>query len=142
MRAIQAAFKRLRALCGADSGFTLIEVLVALAILSLSLGVLLAIFSQSLDRAHRNQLDMKARLLAQSLVEGTSTSGGLALGQRHGEASDGFSWTLSVKPFGSADEQAAWRYSPVEVIALVEWRDGDRLHQSKFRTLRLVASSP
>ena len=125
-----------------DSGFTLMEVLVALAILSLSLGVLLAIFSQSLDRARHNQLEMKARVFAKALLERTNVPGQMKLGQSAGETSDGLAWSLTVKPFGSADDQASWTNLPVEVAARVDWSDGEVRHTSELKTLRLLASQP
>ena len=49
-----------------DSGFTVIEVLVALTVLAMSTAILLAVFSQGLDRARSNELRIEARNLAQS----------------------------------------------------------------------------
>jgi len=125
-----------------DAGFTLMEVLVALAILSLSLGVLFAAFSQSLDRAHRNQRDMKARLLAQALLEGTVVPGQVRLGQTHGETADGLFWTLDVRPFGTTDDRSSLRSWPVKVTANVMWQDGESRRASKLTTLRPLASPP
>lgn len=122
-----------------DCGFTLMEVLVALAILSLSLGVLLAVFSQSLDRVHRNQLDLRARLLAQSLLE---EIGSVKLGQTHGQTADGLTWTLDVKPFGTSADRNSWRPLPVKVTADVEWHKGDVRHTLELSTLRLMAGQP
>jgi general secretion pathway protein I len=124
----------------ADGGFTLLEVLVALAILSLSLGVLLAVFSQSLERAHRNQRAMQARLLAQALLEQSTAPGGLSLGKKNGQNPEGLRWTIDVKPYGTTDEQTAW--FPVQVKVDVAWRDGDTVRDVEFETLRLLASPP
>jgi len=124
-----------------DSGFTLMEVLVALAILSLSLGVLLAIFSQSLDRAHKNQLAMEARVLAQALLDQSVAEHDLRPGERRGGRRDGLSWTVSIKPFGTANQKANWRVSLIEVGVDVAWRNGENLHSFELKTLRL-ASQP
>ena len=123
-----------------DGGFTLMEVLVALAILSLSLGVVLSIFSQSLERSHRNQLAMEARLLAQALLEQSAAPGDLSLGEKNGENSEGLTWTIDAKPYGASDAPTAW--SPVEVSVDVAWHGGETRHDVELKTLRLLANQP
>ena len=59
---------------GGERGFTLIEVLVALTILSISLAALLAVFTQGLDRARESRNEAAARVLAQSLLAQAKTS--------------------------------------------------------------------
>ena len=49
-------------------GFTLLELLIALAILSVGLTVLLAIFSQGLQRSRDDQTEATARAFAASLL--------------------------------------------------------------------------
>ena len=49
-----------------NSGFTLIEVLIALAIVSVSLGALISISSQDISRAERAQKSMIANWIAQN----------------------------------------------------------------------------
>src|SRR5690348_6263844 len=53
---------------GQSDGFTLIEVLVSLTILSISLAVLLGVFSTGLSRAGDSESEMTAGALAQSLL--------------------------------------------------------------------------
>ena len=49
-----------------NSGFTLIEVLIALAIVSISLGALISISSQDISRAEKMQKNMIANWVAQN----------------------------------------------------------------------------
>jgi hypothetical protein len=80
---------------------------------------------------------LKARLLAQTLLE-QPLSG---VERAHGETPDGLSWTIDVIPYGSAAEQASWRYAPVQVSALVAWQSGETRHVSELKTLRLLSKA-
>ena len=51
-----------------NSGFTLIEVLIALAIVSISLGALISISTQDISRAERMQKSMIANWVAQNQI--------------------------------------------------------------------------
>src|SRR5579862_542825 len=68
-----------------ESGFTLIEVLVALTILSISLATLLAIFLQGLVRAKESSDEGAARSLAQSLLSQAKAAPSLAYGSTAGK---------------------------------------------------------
>lgn len=144
MRAIRLPRNELscrRLAARADEGFTLLEVLVALTILSISLGVLFAIFSRSLDRARTNRGEMQARVLAQSLLEQTAVADLVHVGVTQGHDSNGLSWTLRVEPFGSAEDRATWHLKPVAVAATVTWSDAQE-HSLTLKTLRLAAGEP
>ncbi len=117
----------------AESGFTLIEMIVALAILSLSLGVLFGGFSQALNRSRLNAAQMNARVLAQSLLAQAG-----AAGPQQGVTADGLSWTLRLAPFGSADDAKAWHPAPVQVTATVSWTSGGEQRSLSLTTLRFA----
>ena len=51
-----------------ERGFTLLETLVALTILSLSVPVLFGVFSTGIERARDDRLAMQSRVLAQNLL--------------------------------------------------------------------------
>lgn len=121
-----------------SAGFTLIEMIVALAILSLSLGVLFSGFSQALDRIRFNHAQMAARLLAQALIAESGTNA-LKLGIAHGIASDGLIWNVAVVPFGSPMEQKAWSPTPAQVTATVTWSENGTEHSLSLTTLRFLA---
>ena len=123
-------------------GFTLIEVLVALTILSISLVVLLHIFSDSLHRSRESQTEMAADALAQSLLADAGKGIPLSIGDTNGRAPDGFSWRLHVEPYGSDDDQKSWPMGALTVSASVGWRDGDRNKWITLTTLRAVPKEP
>lgn len=84
-------------------GFSLLEILVAFSILSLSLGVLMQIFSGSLNNASITREQVQATTLAQSLLASAGIEGPLAAGESTG-GDDKFRWSLSVTPFAVATQ--------------------------------------
>ncbi len=122
----------------AAEGFTLIEMIVALAILSISLGVLFGAFSQDMDRQRLNRAQLGARLLAQALLDQSAVSDAQTIGNRHGVAPDGLSWTVAAAPYGGPDDRKAWRAAPARVTATVEWSFDGCPHRVTLTTLRFL----
>jgi general secretion pathway protein I len=120
-----------------DSGFTLIEVLVALTILSISLAVLLSIFTQGLDRAGESRNEAAARALAQSLLAQAEIVPDPSMGSSNGR-SNNLMWNLRVAPYGSTADIAAWQESVAEITATVSWRGERRTRSISISTLRLL----
>lgn len=116
-----------------EGGFTLIEVIVALAILGLSLTVLFAIFSQSIARIRVNETRESERLLAQSLLQRTMLSDPIPADSAG--RTDGFLWHVHIAPFGSEDDAHNWPQSAHEVTVTVarEGHPGDHVTLSTLR---------
>jgi general secretion pathway protein I len=121
----------------AQSGFTLIEVLVALTILSISMAVLLSIFLQGLDRARESSNEASARVLAQSLVTQAKAARNLAFGTSTGKT-NGFLWRTRIVPYGSPADRAAWQTSPAQIVATVSWRGDGGERSVSLSTLKLL----
>lgn len=119
-----------------EAGFTLLEVLVALTILSISLGILLAIFSQGLARAKENATEADARTLAQSLLAQSETAPHPAFGDTNG-TSNGLRWRVSIAPYGSGADQQAWQQAAQQIDATVTWRNEGHDRSLTLSTLRL-----
>lgn len=119
-----------------SDGFTLIEILVALAILSISLTVLLAIFSQVLNRTRDNEFRAQARVLAQSLLAGTAAEPPAR--NLSGRAANGLTWRIHSEPYLHRDAVGRGP-NAVVVSATVIWRDGDRPRSLTLTTLEIVS---
>jgi general secretion pathway protein I len=133
-------------------GFSLIEVLVAFAILAVSLGVLLQIFSRaSLTTAASVQYS-RAASLASARLDAVGTAIPLEPGTVSGEPEDGLAWELAMVPIeggeaGFAEIGLVMESGlgfippaiPYRVVASVLWRDGDRVRRLTLATLRLGA---
>jgi general secretion pathway protein I len=120
-----------------QSGFTLIEVLVALTILSISLATLLAIFMQGLDRARESSNEAMARVLAQSLLSQAKAAPKLAFGTTTGKI-NGLLWRTQIEPYGTADDRKAWQTIPAQIVATVSWRGDAGLRTVSLSTLKLL----
>ena len=120
-----------------ERGFTLVELLVSLAILTIALAVLFGAISSSLDRTRRSRDDAVASSLVQSLLT-RANAGPVAPGDADGAYSNGFRWHLSVKRYGGTDDAKARHMSAYRVRATVSWPDGAR----SLSALRLVPPPP
>ncbi len=121
-----------------QSGFTLIEVLVALAILGISLAVLLHIFSESLDRARESQNEIAASAIAQSLLADAGPSMPLVTGDTEGKTADGYAWRLHIEPYGTEDDRRAWKMNALFLTVTVGWKDGSKTRTMSLTTMRAV----
>lgn len=113
------------ALGSGHAGFTLIEVLVALTILSISLAVLMQIMAANLNQLRESSDEATAISLTQSLLDQLGTSIPIRLGESSGDFGNGFVWRVRVEPYGNAADQRAWPVRPVVVAASTLW-NGER----------------
>lgn len=108
-----------------SEGFTLIEVLIAVAILGVSLAVILSGFSTSLDRMQETRDRTAALALAQSLMDRVGVDLPMSEGRREGTSEDGrLAWRIESESYGSDADRDAWPAEAYEVAASVSWQDG------------------
>ncbi|HEX5662213.1 MAG TPA: prepilin-type N-terminal cleavage/methylation domain-containing protein [Xanthomonadaceae bacterium] len=129
---------------GRQTGYTLIEVIVAFGVLALGLTLLLGTLSGA-TRQVRNADDAgRAALHAQSLLDQIGVGEVLQPGRRDGEFEQGrYRWVLDVQPYRDPTAPAA---APVELAApqlmqlalTVQWGEGAR-ERLQVQSLRLVA---
>lgn len=148
-------------------GFTLIEVIVAFAVLALALAIVLGTLSNASRQVRWSEDAGRAALHAQSLLDDTGIAQALVTGRSEGTFEDGrYRWTLEVAPWQApAADGGGEAPSPQPVdpaaprllkLALdVRWgdaeaRDGEndartRLHLESLRWVRpepLAAATP
>jgi general secretion pathway protein I len=84
-------------------GYTLIEVIVAFALLALALTLLLGSLSSAARQVHWADGAGRATLYAQSLLDQAGVGAPLSAGSRSGDFEDGrYHWTLDVHPYVEA----------------------------------------
>ena len=120
------------------AGFTLVEIIVALAILALSLNVILPAISDGLWRTGEAEAQAEAASLARSLLAQAGSALTLKGGAAAGQFDNGFRWQLQVAPYGSADQAVPVR--AYRVVAEVIWGEAPREHSVALSTLRLGAN--
>ncbi len=89
------------------AGFSLVEGVVAFAVLALALGVLYQIFSSAARQALVVQHYSRALAVADAKLTETGINEALAGGAQGGETDDGFRWQRSVEAYAPGDELAA-----------------------------------
>ncbi len=124
-------------------GFTLIEVIVAFALLALALTLLLGSLSGAARQVRQADELGRATLHAQSLLAGLGIEQPVVPGQQHGTFEDGhYQWSLDVAPYQDPHRapDAAIVVGPqlMQLTLLVRWGDGNA-QQIRWRSLRLVA---
>lgn len=121
-------------------GFTLIEVLVALAIVALALSVIFTGFSVGL-RGRRTAEDYEqATMLAQSKLNAVGVVAPLQQGKTSGEFNDRYRWTVTVKPYeekGGTESDTSQDRALV-VVVTVSWNDANHERSVSLQTLRLA----
>ena len=120
------------------AGFTLVEIIVALAILALSLSAILPAISDALWRTSEAEAQAEAASLARSLLAEAGSAVPLSNGSATGQFGNGFRWRLQVTPYGGAAQDAAVR--AYKVMAEVSWDDARSEHSVALTTLRLGAN--
>jgi len=123
-------------------GYTLLEVIVAFALLALALTLLLGTLSGGVRQVRDADQATRASLHAQSLLAGLGMDEPLRPQQREGTFEQGrYRWRLEIQPWRDPHPpQAAATPAPARLLQLdldVRWGEGsaERLH---WRSLRLV----
>jgi prepilin-type N-terminal cleavage/methylation domain-containing protein len=85
--------------CPGERGFTLVETLVSLAILTISLVALIEIFGVGFRGVRMSELDAAALQLATSELARAGTETPLQAGQQQGTTSGGLEWSVVIEPY-------------------------------------------
>lgn len=119
-----------------QSGFSLLEVLVAFAVLTITLGVLLNIFSLSIRTTQSAQEQQKAMLLAESKLTELDAGNTLRPGRDQGWFDDNYWWETRVEEFDLRElMDNDSMLMPYRLEVVVGW---GRNQQYEVTTLRLV----
>lgn len=130
-------------------GYTLIEVIVAFAILALGLTLLLGTLTGATRQVHWADEAGRAALHAQSLLDDTGIGVALQPGQREGTFEEGhYRWALVVAPYRDPllppkvlQDLGAPRL--LQLSLTVQWGDGnDPRQRLQLQSLRLVTPNP
>jgi general secretion pathway protein I len=118
-----------------NSGFTLLEILVALAIFALAVGVLAQIMQTGLRQSTLARSLAGATLLARSELARVGIEVPLQVGAAEGESEDGMRWRTEIELVEAPGEDqilalyqvqvtVAWGASPAEQLVLTTLRTG------------------
>lgn len=121
-------------------GFTLVEVIFAFAILSVSLIALYELWGGGLKRADLTSKRTTAALIAQSILDNAQS-----LRNRGAVVSDGtagiYSWHVTVSDFPTTITNSSLLWTPTEVDVAVSWTGRTALESAKFSAVVLMAKN-
>jgi general secretion pathway protein I len=120
-----------------EAGFTLVEVIVALAMLSVGLTVLLGMISSGIGRTSTAERTAEAASLAQSLLAEVGTELAVGAEERNGVFPHGYRWHLTMRPYRASRDDAERRVQLYRVAAQVDWGEGTDQRSFALSTLRL-----
>lgn len=119
----------------AASGFTLIEVLVALAIAALGLGALMVAASQGLGNLRTADNYIEATHRAQSRLATVGTELAVKDGDWSGDDGGGYSWRIQAHPVPGTDAKAP--FIPFDIVVTVAWSSEGKVKAVSLQSQRL-----
>ncbi len=120
-----------------QSGFSLLEVLVAFAILSMSLGILYQAFSNSLRNVGTSGDYSRAMIIAEARLAEAMADVPINEGSDQGEVDGRYQWKVMVQRYEYEGEEIVSRFTPYQVEVVVSWQDGKHTREYQLSTLRL-----
>jgi general secretion pathway protein I len=117
-------------------------VLVAFAILALSLGVLLQIFSRAMNTTALSETYSRAVSLAEAKLNSVGADIPLEEGVHSGDPEDGMDWIVNIEPYQLQDATQAWvsdspPAQPYLITAVASWPSNAGGRRVVLRSIRL-----
>lgn len=125
------------------SGFTLIETLVATMILSISVVVVMQLFSGGLKSSKLAGNYTRACFYAREKMETFLLQGAWSDGVYSGEFGDGYTWQARIERLGPVVDEAAQKplVNQFNLTIGVSWQEGNRLKNFKISTIAIDGNS-
>lgn len=117
-----------------SEGFTLIEVLVALAVVAASLAAIGSLIATSVRGAHAVEQHVALVEQARAVMAALPRRDELSIGQAAGEIA-GYRWQIAVLPYPTGQTGTVSQWVPRTVVTTVRSRSGAAL---QVHTVRLV----
>jgi general secretion pathway protein I len=125
-----------------EAGFTLLEVLVAFAVLALTMGVLIEVFSQAIGNTLQSGAYSRAAALAEARLGAVGTDIPLQPGTSNGQPEDGMAWQVVIAPYDLGESGWQAPLQPYLVTATVGWGASGHTREVTLTTLRLGEPAP
>lgn len=120
-------------------GFSLLEILVAFSIMALALGILLRIFSSSVQTVVLAETYTRSVQIAESLMAEVTADDELTPGQKTGVIDDEYHWSIQIRDFnwlGETDDSQNYRLYKIVVTV---FREGEENRALELSTLKMAA---
>lgn len=129
-------------------GFTLLEIVVAIAILGVALTVIVQQFSAGLRIGHTSRTYTTATAYAKQKLEEFQLVEEMEEGEEAGDFDDGYTWKVSILPYevfmeegGTEEDAESFELLPLEMYRLesvVSWMEGGNEKSVSLVTLKTV----
>ena len=132
----------------AQRGYTLLEIIVAFAVLGLALTLLLGTLSGGVRQVRWSADSARAALHAQSLLDEVGVGEVLAPGTRDGTFDGGrYRWRLDIEPYVDRARPPGQPVDPfapqlLHLSLQVQWGEGTPRERMRLESLRLVQPDP
>ena len=125
-----------------NRGFTLIEILVAISILSISLVVILQLFSGGLKSSRLSDRYTKGIFHAKEKMEEILLSSEFSEGVSEGEFSDSFRWKAEIVRIEQAEEEASkLPFNTYNIGVHIFWDEGSKEKNFAISTMKVVSKN-
>ncbi len=125
-----------------EAGFTLLEVIVALAILGIGLTVIIELFSGGLRLGRVSQEYTKAMNYASLKMEEIATRNTVEEGEDEGEFDDTYRWKVGVERVDILPGDKGTEFKPpaefYHVRVNITWKSGSKERSAGFETYKTV----
>ena len=122
-----------------DKGFSLIEILVAFVVLSVTLAVIMQIFSGGLRNIQHSDDYGRALYLAESRLAALGVEQPLREGVMSGELDRRCHWQVQVQPYReTAADESQLKFVLYRATVAVGWDDGGRARRLELASLKLA----
>ena len=121
-----------------QSGFSLLEVLVAFSITAVTLGILYQVYAKGSTAAILAGEYAEALSIAESKLAGAAVNDASPGFHFQGRSQDKYDWEIRTEDYGVGYEVAnsTWMYSPALVSVGVSWHSQGKLHRVDLQTLK------
>lgn len=121
-----------------SAGFTVVEVLVALAIVALAFGVAFRDLSGALDQLGGSYRSTQALSVAESLLDRVGFDIPLQGGGDSGVTREGYDWAVETQPYVPPTGPVAAPLMGYLVTVTIGWKERGNSRQVRLNTLRLA----
>ena len=123
---------------GIQSGFTLVEVVVALAIVGMGVVTLFEIFSSGLRLETRSSGRTEVAAYSRQAIDEFLIRREVRDGRLEGSINERYRWGIEVQPFREDDQLASVGWDLKEITVEMRYREEGRDKRAELKTLRLV----
>lgn len=124
-------------------GFTLLEVIAAIAVLAIAFAALMQVAGSAMSLTANANARTQAALRARSLLDGAFVMDPVQEGSTEGRFDDTYRWRLNVTPFAPADAVPDTTGQASRLYRLdldVLWGQPDHERVARFSTLRIAGA--